>query len=210
MIADPAFERQFQWEVDRWVFRHKHRGEPIQVSIEERDRLLALHRSRLAIWNCAVMAFCLAMFCLIAIWFDWRLALVAMPLAYYVGTATTMPVFLHWAYTDVAKQLRGRQIVGLPLGRTGRLARKAEPLSMRQLVFSSVLGVVGVAFGLWATARTGSGGHPVLAALFGGSAVVIVLLTVWMTILKWAQLERDRVRQESFKALQRARDLRAD
>src|ERR1044071_9412634 len=39
-------ESQFRWEVDRWVFRYRQRGTPVEVTEWERDRLVARHIER--------------------------------------------------------------------------------------------------------------------------------------------------------------------
>jgi len=46
--SSQAFEGQFRWEVDRWVFRYRQRGTPVEVSELEREHLIAVHKARLA------------------------------------------------------------------------------------------------------------------------------------------------------------------
>jgi len=60
--SSEQFEKQFRWEVDRWVFRFRQRGTPVEVTELERDRLIARHvqRSRIMTraWFAGVFAAC--------------------------------------------------------------------------------------------------------------------------------------------------------
>ena len=210
MAADRAFDEQFQWEVDRWVFRNRHRGEPIEVTREERDRLIALHRDRLATWSRVVLGFCGVAFCVISFWFDWLLALVAMPFFYYLGTVATMPVFLWSTYADVPRQVKGRPLLGMPLGQRGRLARKAGAFTLRELAWSTVVAIIASVASTLLLVAGETGGQPVLAFAMCLPIWIATIACGRMTVLRWAQLERDRRHKDGIEDLHRARDLRPE
>lgn len=80
MRGDRSFEQQFQWEVDRWVFRYRHRGGPIEVTREERDRLVGRHEARMLFGSrllklgiFAIFALCFAFPGAIGVLFIWMI-----------------------------------------------------------------------------------------------------------------------------------------
>lgn len=181
MAGDRAFENQFQWEVDRWVFRHYHRGDPIEVTAEERDRIVALHRRRMTIGAHVVCGVPLASPFVLG-WNHYLFVPVIFLLAMFVGG----PALFYWGHMDIVRQIKGKPLLGMPLGPSGRIARQATAQSWGNLLGSLAMLVPITAFAVWVSNDPRYAGQPLLNLgmfeMVGGAFVFIG----WMTLMKWA------------------------
>jgi hypothetical protein len=199
-MRDRKFEQQFQWEVDRLVFRHRHGGDPIEVTQEERDRLVERHRWRMGVANKVLAVVILSSVLVIMIW---PTKMHFVPVLSGVAVICWMPALNWWAYSDVTAGLRQRTPIGLRLGFGGRVARQAQALRWRDLLGGSAyLVVVSV---LTANALLTDRAQRLA---FIALDLVIGALFAWMMLMKWAQRERDRLHDEKIDAIHRARELR--
>ncbi|WP_395622397.1 hypothetical protein [Sphingomonas daechungensis] len=138
--SSAPFESQFRWEVDRWVFRFRQRGAPVEVTRLERDRLVARHiqrtRTITRTWFAGVFAFCfLSAFAMPYVPSSWLAA-------GYFSTAILLGFGLrYWADQAVTLPLRRRLPVGEKLGFLGAWMMRAEVTSWPQLLlgFAAVI-----------------------------------------------------------------------
>jgi uncharacterized membrane protein len=202
MAGDRAFENQFQWEVDRWVFRDRHRGDPIEVTAEERDRIVALHRQRMATGTRVVCGIPL----LAPLVLGWRYVLLV-PAFMAITGVFGLPALMYWGHVGTVKQIQGKPLLGTQLGPSGRIARQATVQSWGNLLGSLAMLIPIGAFALWVSQDPRYADQPLMnLAMFAmvGSAFIFI---GWMTSMKWAQRERERVHDQQMDAIQRARDL---
>ena len=129
--ADRSFEQQFQWEVDRWVFRYRHRGDPIEVTREERDRLVGRHEAWVLFCH---RVFKLGILAILALCFAFPRQGAWIAVGAYGSILVFIPLFSRWAYHDVTAHLRKRAPIGMRLGIIGRMTRHAHAQSWRRLL----------------------------------------------------------------------------
>lgn len=199
------FESQFRWEVDRWVFRFRQRGTPVEVTELERDRLVARHiqRSRTSTraWFAGIFAVCfLSAFAMPYVPASWMAA-------GYFGSAILLGFALrYWADQAVTLPLRRRLPVGEKLGFLGAWMMRAEVTSWPQLLLGFA-GVIPASILVLTLPSTFS-----KVERWTGAAVVILVgaMLTFMLILKllvdWRERRRNAWREE----LDEARDSRVD
>ena len=202
MAGDRAFEKQFKWEVDRWVFRHNHRGDPIEVTAEERDRIIALHRARQSSGSRVLCGVPLASLLLLG----WKHLLIAWSIV-LVSMLIGIPAFIIWARYDCEKQIRGKPLLGMPLKPVGRLARDAEEFTWLEVLGSLAVIVLLILFALWIrTIPSYAQDQFLTVGMFLLIAPAFLFIGA-MAAAKWAQHERTRLHDEQMEAIQRARRL---
>ena len=116
MAGDRAFENQFQWEVDRWVFRNRHRGEPIEVTPEERDRIIGLHRQRMATGARIICGIPLISPFVLG-WDHFLFVPVIVIFSMFIG----IPALIYWGHADTVKRLKASRCSERSWGRTEEL-----------------------------------------------------------------------------------------
>ena len=201
MAGDRAFEKQFQWEVDRWVFRHNHRGDPIEVTAEERDRIIALYRARQATGSRVLCGVPLASLLLLG----WSHLLIAWSIV-LVSMLVGIPAFIVWARYDCEKQIRGKPLLGMPLRPVGRLARDAEEFSWLEILGSLAVIIFLTLFALWVTIPNYAQDQFLNVGMFLLIAPAFFFVGA-MAVAKWAQHERSRLHDQQMHEIQRARRL---
>lgn len=200
MRGDHSFEDQFQWEVDRWVFRYRHKGDPVEVTAEERDRLVGRHKARM-LFGGRLLKLGFGVLVVLLMVFP-KLAM-ALTVVTYAAIILGVPLFSRWAYSDVTSHLRRRVPIGMRLGVAGRMTRHAQAQS-----WSRLLGGLGyLALLSWMT-FVGQPGDAFRLSYLVLDAVIAVFLC-WMIVAKWAEQTRDRMREEKLDDIRRARDLRS-
>lgn len=201
MRGDRSFEQQFRWEVDRWVFRYRLRGDPIEVTKEERDRLIYGHKQRQALGKRTAKLSVLGAFLFVFLFPTYGYLV---PIAAWIGILFWVPIYYQWAYNDLTRHLRKRAPIGLRLGWLGQLAMRAESLSWRHLLAAiTYLGLVS-----WMTASGIGGLRTAMGLAFIALDVVIGAILLWIVLMKWAQHEEVRLHDEKMDAIRRARELR--
>jgi len=198
--GDRSFEQQFQWEVDRWVFRYHHRGDPIEVTREERNRLIGRHEARMLFCQ---RLFKLGILTIFALCFAFPREGEWIVVGAYGSIFVFVPLFSRWAYHDVTAHLRRRVPVGLRLDLVGRMTRNAQAQSWRRL-----LGGLAYLLVISAMMAAGNARDPFYALylLLDGT---IALFFAWMIIVKWAEETRERARAEKMEEVRRVRNLRS-
>lgn len=203
--SSAPFENQFRWEVDRWVFRFRQRGTPVEVTGLERDRLVARHIQRsktiMRVWFGGIFA---AAF---LIGPAMKLVPSGILAAGYFGTSVLLMVGLrYWADQAVTLHLRKRLPIGEKLGFFGAWMMRAEVTPWPQLLFGCAV-LVPASFTVVKLPDEFSGfeewiafGAVILAGLTVGFMVTVKLMIDW----------RERKRGEWREALNEARDLRVD
>jgi len=199
MRGDHSFDDQFQWEVDRWVFRYRHKGDPVEVTAEERDRLVGRHKARMLFGG---RLFKLGLVVLVVWLMVFPKLAMALTVVGYGAILLGVPLFMHWAYSDVTSHLRKRMPIGMRLGIIGRMTRHARAQSwLRLLGGLAYLGLLG-----WMTLAGQPGDRFRLSYLLLDAAIAVFLC--WMIVVKWAEHTRDRLREEKIEDIRRARDWR--
>ena len=205
--SSEQFQKQFRWEVDRWVFRFRQRGTPVEVTELERDRLIARHveRSRIITraWLAGVFAACFVVG--IALRFEDRKNLI---MACYFGMAVVLALGLHyWADQAVTLHLRKRLPIGEKLGFLGAWMMRAEvtPWPRLLLGYATILPAAYLILGLPAD-QFGKGERWVSGAVVLLVAVMLTFMVAIKLLVDWRERRRTAWRQ----ALDEARDLRLD
>jgi hypothetical protein len=199
MRSDRSFEDQFQWEVDRWVFRYRHKGDPVEVTVKERDRLVERHKARM-LFGARLLKLGFGVLVILLMVFP-KLAMVATILS-YAAIILGVPLFSRWAYSDVTSHLRKRVPIGMRLGVVGQITRHAQAQSwLRLLSGVAYLGLIS-----WMTMV----GHPddAFSVSYMLLAAVIGVFLCWMIVVKWAEQTSDRMREEKIEDIRRACELR--
>ncbi|MEO7635732.1 MAG: hypothetical protein ABIS38_08825 [Sphingomicrobium sp.] len=198
------FELQFQWEVDRLVFRHRQRGLPIEVTEEERDRLVERYAARLKLAQQALFAGLLGGAMLVGLLSKFVPDGVYVGFALYGAMIVSLITIDRWCFDGTTATLRRRKPIGEPLGTTGAFVRTIAGIAARDLwmalAYAAVLGVL---------VSASFGGEPTeywTIAIF----VFVVIVLIVMLILKGALHERDRLRKSQSRLIERSRELRTD
>ena len=202
-----AFDLQFQWEVDRIVFRHRQRGVPVEVTATERDFYQSLYSKRLRLLGRILsntMLGCAAL--TIVGLFSLRIGSAAyLPLVMIIGLIIVTPFADRWSFDETTRTLRDRPAIGEPLGRAGRLLRPLSQVPARKLWGS-------LAYLLFVTALV----SPMILKFDAtGWFLLVVCALVFLLfaaalLVKGAQAERNRLQRESGKLIGRARRLGQD
>ena len=201
------FENQFRWEVDRWVFRFRQRGTPVEVTELERDRLVARHIQRTKTVTRAWIGGVLVAGALTAplLRFD-QIAPYIVPFYFALAVALRF-VLAYWADQAVTLHLRERLPIGERLGLIGMWMMRAEITPWPQLLLGCVaiasasalvLGLPEDQFG--PLERWASIGVVSLAAVTVALLIVVKLMVDW----------RERRRQAWRRDLDAAREMRVD
>ena len=198
------FAAQFQWEVDRLVFRHRQRGDPVEVEEEERDRLIERFqaRSKLAGRGTFIAIAGGAFFYNgFATWVKNPLLLLV-PM--YGGLMITVFLLRRWAFDGTTEHLRKRTVIGERLGVAGGYLRAIAAVPARR-IWGSLLYLLVVA---WFSGHAffGEDGGTAAMVIFGftGAGLLLALLA------KGALASRDRLRRRNAELVDRARSLRPD
>ena len=201
------FESQFRWEVDRWVFRFRQRGTPVEVTELERDRLVARHIQRTKTVTRAWIGGILIAGTLTPplLRFE-QIAPYIVPL-YFALAVTLRFVLGYWADQAVTLHLRERLPIGEKLSLFGMWIMRAEVTPWPQLWLGSVaIAAAGaLVFGLpedqfgplerWAS-----------IAVVGLAAVTVALLIIVKSMVDWRERRRQAWRDE----LDAVREMRVD
>ena len=201
------FEKQFRWEVDRWVFRFRQRGTPVEVTELERDRLLARHIQRTKTMTHAWIGGVLVAGALTAplLRFD-QVAPFIVPL--YFGLAVTLRfVLAYWADQAVTLHLRERLPIGEKLGLFGMWMMRAEVTPWPQLLLGcvAIASAAALVFGL-PRDQFGPMERWASIAVVCLAAVTVALLIVVKWMVDWRERRRQAWREE----LDAAREMRVD
>ena len=199
------FENQFRWEVDRWVFRFRQRGTPVEVTELERDRLVARHIQRTKTVTRAWIGGVLAAGALTAplLRFD-QIAPYIVPL-YFALAVMLRFVLAYWADQAVTLHLRERLPIGEKLGLFGMWMMRAEVTPWPQLLLGSVAiaAAGGLVFGL-PQDQFGSLERGASIAVVTLAAVTVALLIIVKLMVDWRERRRQAWREE----LDAAREMR--
>jgi hypothetical protein len=202
MAGDRAFENQFQWEVDRWVFRDRHRGDPIEVTAEERDRIIALHRKRMTTGTRIVCGVPLASPFVLG-WSHFLFVPIILMASMFIG----VPALMYWGHRDTVKQIQGKPLLGTRLGPSGRIARQGTVQSWGNLLGSLAMLVPITAFAVWMSNEPRYGDERLMKIVMFAMVGSAFAFIAWMTLMKWAQRERERVHDEQIENIHHARNL---
>lgn len=201
------FDLQFQWEVDRIVFRHRQSGVPVEVSAAERDFYQAVYAKRLGLLGRIMIN---SMLGCAALTIVGLFGLCIGPAAYFplvliIGMIIVIPFADRWSFNGTTKTLRDRPAIGEPLGRAGQNLRWLSKLPARELWGSlAYLLVISALLSPTIMKFDSTGWFPLAVCGFLALLFVIALLA------KGAQHERNRLRRESGKLIDRARRLGQD
>ena len=200
-----SFEKQFRWEEDRWVFRFRQRGAPVEVDAVERDRLIARHKDRR---KTATRLFIGAVFAAVVVMGPFmRLLPTWMMMAGYYGSAVIIGLMLsYWCDQAVTARLRRRTPVGERLGWLGQWKMRAEVTPWRQVALSGLsIAMIGL---LVATPL--EDWTPVSRLAVAVMVIVLAAMFLFFVAMKWAT-ERERERSDDWReALDDARDMRVE
>jgi hypothetical protein len=199
MRPDPHFVHQFQWEVDRWVFRYRQKGAPVQVSKAEAEMLIRQHARRHAIFGQIVVLSVIgaAVLCAAFPKSAWMI-FPTCAAALFVG----LPRYQKWAYADVTRHLQERAPIGMKLDFNGQLMRRIEALSWRDLVVALVWFAL---MGGPTLARAGTRLSDLPLVLIDMAVLTVLLVVI---VIKWGQRERRRVHERITEEMRRAREWR--
>ena len=204
--SSQAFEAQFRWEVDRWVFRYRQRGTPVEVSELERDHLIAVHKARLATAARLSIATMIAMAFIAGLGLQ-RVTGTKVMAAAYFGSVVMITLGLnHWATQAVTLHLRKRRPVGEKLGFLGAWMMRVEAMTWSEVVAGSLAAPLCVLVG-----AAVDEGYPIRyrLATYGLGAFaagIMALVVVVKLMVDW----RERRRRAWRKELDEARGLRVD
>ena len=204
--SSQPFESQFRWEVDRWVFRFRQRGTPVEVTASERERLIARHIQRTAAITRAWFGGIFAAAFVVTLALRSKAAAPYVMGAYF-GSAVLLRFLLgYWADQAVTLHLRSRQPVGEKLGAFGAWMMRAEVVPWPQLLVGCL---VVMPAGYMALVLPGEFSQ---AERWASAAVVVLVgvLLAFMVVLKLLVDWRERRRNAWREALDDARDLRVD
>ena len=204
--SSQPFESQFRWEVDRWVFRFRQRGTPVEVTAVERELLVARHIRRsktgMRVWFAGVFASGFLVSFVLGLPGMKELAA-----ACYFGSAVLLGFGLrYWADQAVTYHLTKRVPVGEKLGFFGGWMMRAEVTPWPQLLAACVI-LPPVFFMLAAMPDEFTGMQQWVA--LGITGLVTAALAFMVTIkllLGWRERRRNAWRGE----LDEARDLRIE
>lgn len=201
------FEKQFRWEVDRWVFRFRQRGTPVEVTEIERDRLVARHIHRTKTVTRAWIGGVLAAGALTVplLRFD-QIAPYIVPL-YFALAVTLRFVLAYWADQAVTLHLRERLPIGEKLGLFGTWMMRAEVTPWPQLLLgcAAIASAGALIFGVPAD-QFGQMERWTSIAVVSLAAVTVALLITVKLMVDWRERRRQAWRQE----LDAAREMRVD
>ena len=199
------FESQFRWEVDRWVFRYRQRGTPVEVTKEARDLLIARHRQRsktaTRVWIAAIFGAA----CLTGFGLSFKGMTVYLAIGYY-GSAVLVGLMLSfWADQGVTYRLRRRRPVGEKLGFLGAWMMRVEATSWPTIFRGWI--AVPMSLLLVATAKDeyGTTYRWAMFVLVGWVTLIMAFITALKLMVDWRERRRDAWRE----SLADARDLRA-
>jgi hypothetical protein len=198
------FAAPFQWEVDRLVFRHRPRGDPVEVDEEERDRLIERFRERSRAAGRGMFAALFGSAFLYSIFAQWIENPLLLLVPTYGGVMISTVLLHRWAFDSPTEHLRKRPVIGERLGPTGGYLRAIAAVPARN-IWGGLLYLFFVGW-LSAAAFAKKEGGTVSIAMFGivGALLLLALLA------KGALASRDRLRRRDGRLLHRARSLRAD
>ena len=201
------FESQFRWEVDRWVFRFRQRGTPVEVTELERDRLVARHIQRTKTVTRAWIGGVLAAGALTAPLFRFdQIAPYIVPL-YFALAVKLRFVLAYWADQAVTLHLRERLPIGEKLGLFGMWMMRTEVTPWPQLLLGCVATasagalVLGLPEDQFAPLERWAGIGVVTLA-----AVTVALLIIVKLMVDWRERRRQAWREE----LDAAREMRVN
>ena len=196
---DPHFVHQFQWEVDRWVFRYRQKGAPVHVTKAEAEVLIRQHARRLAIFAQIVVLSVIGATVLCAAfpksaWMIFPTAAAAL----FIG----LPRYQKWAFDDVTRHLQDRPAIGMKLDFNGQLMRRIEALRWRDLLIALVwFGLIGGP----TLARAGTRLSDLPFVLIDMAVLTVLLVVI---VIKWGQRERRRLHERNIEEMRRTREWR--
>ena len=201
------FESQFRWEVDRWVFRFRQRGTPVEITELERDRLVARHVQRTKTVTRAWIVGVLIAGVLTAplLRFE-QVAPYIVPL-YFALAVTLRFVLAYWADQAVTLHLRERLPIGEKLGLFGMWMMRAEVTPWPQILLgcAAIASAGALVFGLPAD-QFGSMERWASIAVVCLAAVTVAMLIIVKLMVDW----RERRRQAWRRELDAVREMRVD
>lgn len=205
--SSEPFESQFRWEVDRWVFRFRQSGTPVEVSAAERERLIDRHIQRSKIMARAWFAgiFVAGIIASFGLQIEGAKPYVA---GGYFGSALMLMFMLrYWADQGVTLHLRERRPIGEKLGVLGVWMMRAEVTSWPKLLLGAVA-VMPAAFIAVTLPEYEFGPFErwLTIGIVTLAAGTVVLMIVVKLMLDW----RGRRRVAWREALEDARELRVD
>jgi cytochrome c biogenesis protein CcdA len=201
-----AFEAQFRWEVDRWVFRYRQRGTPVEVTELERERLIAVHRARLA------TAARLTIVTMFAIAFTAGLGLQnvvgtkLMALAYFGSVLMITLGLNYWATQAVTLHLQKRRPVGEKLGFLGAWMMRVEAMTWGEVIAGCFAAPLCVLIGATMNEGLSVAYRLSVYALAAFAVLIMTLVVVVKLMVDW----RERRRRSWRKELDEVRSLRMD
>lgn len=198
------FELQFQWEVGRLVFRHRQRGVPVEVTEDERDRLVERYAAQLKLAQGAMMAGLIGGAMVMAVLIKLVPDTLYVGFGIYGGMIVALVGIDRWSFDGTTATLRQRKPIGEPLGAAGGFVRTLSAMKTRDLwlalAYTAVLGV------MFSATFAGDPAEYFTLAIFVFAAVMLLL----MLVLKGALHQRDRLRDERSHLIERAHELRPD
>ena len=199
MRPDPNFVHQFQWEIDRWVFRYRQKGTPVQVTKAEAEMLIRQHARRLATLS-QVLAIAIIGGGLACAIFP-KLLWIIIP-TWGAGLIILVPRYHQWAYDEVTRHLSERPAIGMKLDFNGQLMRRIEALRWRDLWVALIwFGLIGGP--TLARAGTRLSDWPLILM-----DMIILTVLLMVLVIKWGQRERQRLHEHNIEEMRRTREWR--
>ena len=201
-----AFDAQFRWEVDRWVFRYRQRGTPVEVSELEREHLIAVHRRRLATAARLSIVTMFAMALLAGMGLQRLMGTPFMAVAYFGSVLMVTLGLNYWATQAVTLHLQKRRPVGVKLGFLGAWMMRVEAMTWGEVIAGCLAAPLCVLIGATVDEGYSLGYRFATYGLAAFAAGIMTLVVAVKLMVDW----RERRRRAWRKDLDEARGLRMD